>query len=206
MQSSLFCGKLRREIARVEHGGTVRSGRRKLERPVSTRRPMHLTLYSLRARGRWSLRKHERSVQHALRISARRSGIRVYEFANVGSHLHLLVRTRHRHEFQAFLRSFAGMVAQAVTGARNGSPSGRFWSLLAWSRIVSWGRDQLGVRQYILRNRIEAESGPGVRHALEHGPSAREEMIEQRGPPRTCPMKEVALRTGMDSRTGRISL
>jgi REP element-mobilizing transposase RayT len=170
MQRPLFAREVQAELARTEHGGTVRQGRRKLERPVSTRRPMHVVLTSYRARGPWSLRKHDRAVRDALGEMARRFGIRVYDFANVGSHLHLLVRARRREAFHGFLRSFVGIVARLVTGARRGRPSGRFFSGLAWSRVVAWGRDYIGVRHYVFRNEIEGASGAGVRRALEEGP------------------------------------
>jgi REP element-mobilizing transposase RayT len=140
---------------------------------VSTRRPIHLTLHSKRARGHWSMLRHQRSVQDAMRRCARRAGVRIYDFANVGSHLHLLVRARSRAAFQAFLRSFAGLVARIITGARRGRPlrNGSFWSGLAWSRIVTWGREYWTVRHYIFRNRIEATDGSGVRRAFENGPA-----------------------------------
>jgi REP element-mobilizing transposase RayT len=170
VQRPLFPHDVHAELARTEHGGAAGRGRRKLERPVSVRRPMHVVLSSHRARGPWSLRKHAPAVQEALRAMALRFGIRVYDFANVGSHLHLLVRARRRESFQAFLRSFAGIVARRVTGARRGRPCGRFFSGIAWSRVVGWGRDYLGVRHYVFRNQIEATLGPRVRRALEDGP------------------------------------
>jgi REP element-mobilizing transposase RayT len=172
MQLRLFPQSLQRELARTEHGGDIRRGRRKLERPVSVRQPMHVTLHSDRARGDWSMLRHQRSVREALRVCAGRSGVKIYDFANVGTHLHLLVRARQRPAFQSFLRSFAGLVARAVTGARRGRPvtGGRFWSALAWSRVVTWGREYWNVRRYIFHNQIEATSGPGIRHAFEHGP------------------------------------
>jgi REP element-mobilizing transposase RayT len=174
MQLSLFTGRLQRELTRAEHGGVTRGEPyRKVARPVCTRRPMHVVLRSERARGAWSLRKHESRINEALRACARRSGTRVYEFANVGSHLHLLLRARRRDGFQAFLRAFAGMAARIVTGARRGRPcgGGPFWTTLAWSRIVAWGRDYRGVRHYVFRNQIEGVVGPRIRHALERGPS-----------------------------------
>jgi REP element-mobilizing transposase RayT len=173
MQLRLFSGPLRRELSRGEHGGDRARGRRKGERPVSTRRPIHLTLHSRRATGVWSLRRHERAVREALRACARRADVRIYDFANVGSHLHLLVRVRRRQALQAFLRSFAGIVARKVTGAKRGRPlrDGSFWSALAWSRVVAWGRDYWGVRHYIFLNRIEGTDGPAIRRALEHGPA-----------------------------------
>jgi REP element-mobilizing transposase RayT len=182
-QRSLFGRELRAELARTEHGGAIRRGRRKLERPVSTRRPMHVVLSSRRAEGPWSMRKHQRAVREALRDMARRFGVRIYDFANVGSHLHLLIRTRRRETFQAFLRSFAGIVARRVTGARRGRPSGAFFSGLAWSRVVNWGRDYFGVRHYVFRNQIEGTLGPRVRQALEQGPPTRGPKSGTRAPP-----------------------
>jgi REP element-mobilizing transposase RayT len=170
VQQALFARDVHAELVRTAHGGAVRRGRRKLERPVSTRRPMHVVLSSERARGAWSLRRHERTVRDALRKMAHRFGVLVYDFANVGSHLHLLVRVRRRDAFQAFLRAFAGIVARRVTGARRGRPSGRFFSGLAWSRVVAWGRDYLGVRHYVFRNQIGGTLGARVRRALEEGP------------------------------------
>jgi REP element-mobilizing transposase RayT len=170
VQRSLFPQEAHAELVRTEHGGAVRRGSRKLERPVSVRRPMHVVLSSHRARGPWSLRKHAPAVQGALRAMAQRFGIRIYDFANVGSHLHLLVRARRRESFQAFLRSFAGIVARRVTGARRGRPCGRFFNGIAWSRVVAWGRDYLGVRHYVFRNQIEGSLGARVRRALEQGP------------------------------------
>jgi hypothetical protein len=171
MQHALFARRIHAEIVRTTHGGAAALGRRKLERPVSTRRPMHVVLASDRARGPWSLRKHEGAVRVALRRMARRFDIRVYDFANVGSHLHLLLRVRRRASFQAFLRSLTGIVARRVTGARRGHPCGPFFSALAWSRVVSWGRDYLGVRHYVFRNAVEGALGASIRRALELGPS-----------------------------------
>ncbi len=170
MQRPLFARDLNAELVRTEHGGTVRRGRRKLERPVSVRKPMHVVLTSQRVRGPWSLRRHERPVRDALRAMARRFGIRIYDFANVGTHLHLLVRARRRQSFQGFLRSLAGIVARRVTGARRGRPSGRFLDGIAGSRVGGGGRAYVGVRHYVFRNQIEGAQGVHVRRALEEGP------------------------------------
>ena len=170
MQLSLFDRPVQSELARTQHGGDVRRGLRKLDRPVSTRRPMHVVLASHRARGPWSLRKHDRAVREGLRRMARRFDVRIYDFANVGSHLHLVLRARRREGFQGFLRSFAGLVARRIMGATRGRPRGRFFDGLAWSRVVSWGRDYWGLRHYVFRNQIEGAEGPHIRQALERGP------------------------------------
>jgi hypothetical protein len=62
-----------------------------------------------------------------------------------------------------------------VTGARRGRPSGHFFTGLAWSRVVAWGRDYIGVRHYVFRNEIEGALGPVVRRAFEEGPARARE-------------------------------
>src|SRR5690242_15679168 len=117
---------------------------------------------------------------------ARRFEVRIYDFANVGSHLHLVLRARRREAFQGLMRSFAGIVARRVTGARRARPSGPFFDGLAWSRVVSWGRDYWGVRHYVFRNRIEGDEGPGIRRAFEEGPRRAPEP-GRRAAPRSPP-------------------
>jgi hypothetical protein len=183
VQLPLFGSRTRISLTQVQrfafatsdtsHGGDTRRARRKIERPVSNRHPMHVVLHSHRAEGDWSLLRHRHAIRTALGACADRSGVKIRGFANVGSHLHLLVRSRRRQAFQAFLRSFAGIVARVVTGSKKGRPlSGHFWSALAWSRVVAWGRDYAGVQHYLFRNIIEATDGKAVRRALERGPPA----------------------------------
>ena len=183
MQLSIFDRPAQVELARTQHGGDVRRGQRKLERPVSTRRPMHVVLTSQRAR---SLRKHDRVVREVLRRMARRFQIRIYDLANVGSHLHLVLRARRREAFQGFLRSFAGIVARRVMGAERGRRTGRFFDGLAWTRVINWGRDYWGVRHYVFRNQLEGEQGPRIRQAFEHGPTrslGSKRLVTPRSPP-----------------------
>jgi REP element-mobilizing transposase RayT len=160
-QVSLFS---RAELAlpSTMHGGSLGVGRRKVARPFSARRPLHVVLRSSRARGAWSLRRPETAarIRASMRSLARRHGVRVYEIANVGNHLHLLIRARERPAFQAFLRAFAGVAARLVTGARRGRPVGKFWDHLAFSRLVRWGRDFADVRVYVIRNEMEARGMP----------------------------------------------
>ena len=153
-----FMSKLEVEPPRLEHGGDTRRGLRKLARPIDVRRPMHLVLRSLRARGGWSLRRPDVAsiVSHTIRRFAERYRIRVYEFANAGNHIHLLVRTKCRFALQNFLRTLAGVLARLITGAQKGRPVGRFWDKIAYSRVVSWGREFFGVRAYVVQNELEA--------------------------------------------------
>ena len=40
--------------------------------------------------------------------------------------------------------------------ARKGFVLGKFWDWLAYSRVMSWGREFLGMRAYLVRNELEA--------------------------------------------------
>ena len=104
--------------------------------------------------------------QHTRQIAARH-GVKIYRYSNVGNHLHLLVKTPTRIAFQRFLRELAGVIATLVTGAIKGSP-GTFWDGLAYSRIVTWGRDLKNLEQYFIKNIFEA-AGLFTRKAKEAG-------------------------------------
>jgi len=74
----------------------------KTARPLDPKRPVHLVLRSSRAKGPWSLLhpKNERRVRRVLDVTAAKYGVRVYRFANVGNHLHLLIMARSRRIFR----------------------------------------------------------------------------------------------------------
>ena len=107
--------------------------------------------------------------------------VKVYRYANVGNHLHLLIRARSRADWQGFIRELSGGIAMLVTGARKGLALARpkttevaesakrgFWDHLVYTRIVGWGRDYRGVVEYIMKNLWEAAGVP-VRRLLERG-------------------------------------
>ncbi|HLD99923.1 MAG TPA: transposase, partial [Bdellovibrionota bacterium] len=123
-----------------EHGGNHSKGIRKTRRPIDLKSPVHLVIRSSRAKGAWSM-LHPRHVEHIDRAAqkiARRHGVQLWRYSNVGNHLHLLVKTRTRTGFQNFLRELTGTVASIVTGAKKGNPVGKFWDSLAYTRIVTW--------------------------------------------------------------------
>ena len=141
-----------------EYGGDLLRGRRKRARPFGRRATQHLIMRSSQARGRLSMRR--KSVEEAIEVlvysAAKLFGIKVYAYANSGTHLHFLVRARDRHGLANFLRMVGGQVAELVTGARKGVPVGEFWDCIAYSRLVTWGRDFRAVRLYIEQNVVES--------------------------------------------------
>jgi REP element-mobilizing transposase RayT len=142
----------------TEHGGDVRRGKRKVARPLDTKKPLHVVLRSSRAKRQWSMLRPSVAgrIRRDARTLARRYGLTLYRYANVGNHIHILAQARSRPALQRFLRVFAGVTARLVTGARRGRPVGRFWDRLAYSRIVSWGREFRSVGAYVRQNEDEA--------------------------------------------------
>ena len=142
-----------------EHGGALVRGRRKLARPIALKQSMHIVLRSSRAKGPWSMlhAKNRAHVDALVSRIATRHGLKIYRYANVGNHLHLLVKPLTRTGFQRFLKDLTGSLAILITGARNSSPlQGRFWDELAYTRIVSWGKDFRNLELYFIKNLFEA--------------------------------------------------
>jgi len=84
-----------------------------------------------------------------MRELSQRHGVKVFEYANGGDQIHLLLRAKSRVGFQAFLRAFAGLTARLVTGAKKGKPSGKFWDALTYSRVLAWGKEFDMVRELV---------------------------------------------------------
>ena len=162
------------------HGGEIRTGKRKVARPICTKRPLHLVLKSSRAKGPWSFHQHKDAIKKLLKTSARQYGVRVLGYENVGNHLHLIVQAKRRADFQNFLRVLAQAVCFLVTKARKGSPIGKFWDALAFSRVVEWGRDYLNLLEYLRKNEWEAGGMP--RDRVDHWFGVKRELLRESGP------------------------
>jgi REP element-mobilizing transposase RayT len=156
-QQDFFDTPTFKHLTRKEHGGGLYRGQRKEARPIATSQPIHLTLKSKRAHGEWAMDHplHNERVFSLVNKIARKNFVKIHRFANASDHLHLLVEVKRRRHFKKFLRTVAAMVARAVTGAKKGAPKGKFWSSLAYSRVVTWGREFNAVSTYIDRNSLE---------------------------------------------------
>lgn len=140
-------------------GSLLKRSNAKTKRVVSTSAPMHVVLRSEKARGSRSMlaRPHVSAVDRIIREDARYFGVRVLEFANVGNHVHLLVRAGNRRGFLWFLSSISGRLAMLLTGSRKGQPSAeKFWDYRPFSRVVVGWRGYRVARDYVLLNEMEA--------------------------------------------------
>jgi REP element-mobilizing transposase RayT len=153
----------------TEHGGSAAIGKRKSQRSLSIKRPIHLVLKSHRAVGKRNLLRHRTLIENVLRKAQRRFHIRIYEMAIVSNHIHLLVKGYSRTDLQNFFRVAAGHIAQQIlklhpltdkeslkTGGAQGKEENKFWISRIYSRLVTWGREYQIVQRYVVQNALEA--------------------------------------------------
>ncbi len=112
---------------------------------------------SEKARGQLSLnsQQNERSVDHIVRKFAAKFNIRLYQYSNSGNHLHLLLKAKHQSDFQRFLRTISGLIARLILKSKKGAPKGKFWDMLAFTRISEWGKAFKIAKSYVLKNILE---------------------------------------------------
>jgi REP element-mobilizing transposase RayT len=140
-------------------GSLLKKSNAKTARPISTKHAMHIVLKSSLAKGEWSLLspKNQKMVDKALRTLTKKYGIKIYEFANVGNHLHLLIKLNNRFTFKPFIRALAGCIALKVTGANKFKGlKHKFWDYRPWSRIVEWKKAYTMAKDYVIQNHLEA--------------------------------------------------
>ena len=157
--------------SRKEHGGTFSLGKRRKQRPLSLKKPLHLILRSDFAYGSRSLLRHRPLIEKVIAKAKKRFTIRVYEMAIVSNHIHILIKGRTRQDLQNFFRVVAGHIAQELLcqfpvlqseRAKQGGAlktrgkENKFWQTRIYSRIVSWGREYLHVKEYVVQNALEA--------------------------------------------------
>jgi REP element-mobilizing transposase RayT len=158
-------------------------GRRKSARVFDPKRALHVVLRSSRSTGAQSLKRFDRKISEILNRQCEVHGVRVYARANAGNHLHFVLKAPSRRALRGFLKAVCGLIARKVTGAERGiaqsssdskakrlpqtissisdtststSRSDSLWDARPFSRVVSWGRDFVGVKNYLHLNRVEA--------------------------------------------------
>ncbi len=153
----------------LSHGGSLSIGKRKTARPFDRKQALHVVLRSSKAIGKNSMltQKNRKHIELLLNRVKKKWNIQVYHFANVGNHIHLLIRARNKRDWQNFIRELTGAIAVIVTNARKGI-AGKFWDHLVFTRIVQFGREFTVATDYISKNLWESVGVP-VRKYLKDG-------------------------------------
>jgi hypothetical protein len=150
---------------RLSFGGASYKSHPKTARPIVTKKAMHLVLHAAKAQGRLSFLFHAKAVETLVKAQAARQGVRLYDLANAGNHLHLVIRVPSPRAYKRFVRSISGLLVRKVCGVQRGkalsaaskASSNGFWTARPFSRVVSWGRDYTGLMNYLDINRGESQ-------------------------------------------------
>lgn len=177
-QKDFFEGKREHGPGRISHGGESSARRRKINRPLDRKKPIHLVLKSAHAKGPLSLLgvKNQIFVERTLKKWSQHFQITIHSWQNVGNHIHIVCSFSQPDSVRNFLRTVAALIARQVTGARRGKPFGkRFWDHLAFSRIAMGRADFKRMENYVYKNKLEVDYGYLARKTVEMYEAAERE-------------------------------
>lgn len=138
----------------VEFGGSLLKGNPKIKRPLESKLPILLTLRAVQSGMR--LPKSFGLVSAAVDRCSKKYGVKVYEFANVGNHLHLVIKIPRRQSWAGFIRELTGEIAAAMKQILNIQK--KFWMFRPHTRVIQgWKKAFQIARQYVQLNTLEAE-------------------------------------------------
>lgn len=136
-------------------GGQLLKGNARASRPIDSKLPLHLVL---RSHGKVSMRNPHlfKKIEDAVEQTARKYGVRIYEWANVGNHAHFVLRVTKRQLWSSFIRELTGRIA--LLAKKTAKSKERFWLYKPFTRVVNgWRKAFRQVKDYVTLNRHEAE-------------------------------------------------
>lgn len=154
---------------RFSHGGVLRQKRAgRGIRPLSSRESLHLVFKANRTsvRGGFRLARRFAVIHQILQQYQSRFYIKVSQTSIQGDHIHLLIRTSRRSNYQSFFRVVAGQIAQrfekegllSFSTQVTDTPKRKqkLWKQRPFTRVVRGWRAYRIVREYIQLNEKEA--------------------------------------------------
>jgi REP element-mobilizing transposase RayT len=135
-------------------GSLLKNSHAKTSRPLDSKLPIHL---SMRAhKGVLRTFKTLLLVDNQVEKTCKKHGVTIYRYANVGNHLHMVVKIPQRRRWNAFIRELSGRIAQLVREKLN--LKGEFWSQRPFTRLVAgWGKSFQIAKEYVYLNWCEGE-------------------------------------------------
>lgn len=153
-------------------GGSHVRSHLKTKRPLNPKLAIHLVLRAAHARGKSSMfhRSHRQRIDNLIIRQAKHFGLKIYKYANVGNHLHLVAQTPSRESFNAFIRTITGLIARIISQRERGPAKARmsqsntrqtnsFWEGRPFTRQVQVGRDFNTVIRYVEKNILQSLQG-----------------------------------------------
>lgn len=140
-------------------GGSLLKGNAKTKRFIPRKLPLHIVLKSEMAVQKYSMIARHRLIRDLIQRQARLAGVKLYDFVNMGNHIHILAQFHSRFSYHRFIRSITGLIARVVLDVQRGSglPNEvKFWSYRPYTRILHPGRRSLeNLKTYMAKNRAQ---------------------------------------------------
>jgi REP element-mobilizing transposase RayT len=135
-------------------GSLLKNSNAKTKRPLDSKLPIHLVLRS--KKGVMRLPKTFREVNQTVSRVAKKHGVTIYKYANVGNHLHMVIKIPARTRWSAFIRELSGRIAHQMHGFKKAKE--RFWLQRPFTRVIrGWRKAFRIVLQYVELNQLEAD-------------------------------------------------
>lgn len=137
-------------------GSLTDSSNPKTKRPLDSKKPIHLIFKANRSVLR--LPKTFSRVESLLEQKAKKYGVKIYKKANVGNHIHLVVRMTNRKLWNGFIRDFTSRLAHELRSLGIVAKKQKLWKHRPFTRIVQgWQKAYKSVLDYIYLNQLEAD-------------------------------------------------
>ena len=128
----------------------------KTKRPLDSKMPIHLVLKANKSVLR--LPKTFKQVTTTLEKKSKKYGVKIYRQANVGNHIHLVVRLTNRKLWNGFIRDFTSTLSHELRTLGVLAKEQKLWKYRPFTRIVSgWKKAFKSLLNYIFLNQLEAE-------------------------------------------------
>lgn len=155
------------------HGGILRNHRKKRKsRHLSNKKFHHLVFKLNRDLHPASLRipKTFAICMHVIKSYAKRFNIKIASHSIQNDHVHLMVRTNRKSNYQSFFRVAAGQIAQRVTDTFHCMKfKQNFWKYRPFTRIVRNRKSYYKTKAYIRLNELEVRKIiPYQKNRLKH--------------------------------------
>jgi REP element-mobilizing transposase RayT len=148
MQQNLFrYNKIKIITPIKEFGGSLLQSAARSKRPHIQGQALHIVLRRDDS-AKVDFRNHRSELIKLLTGFAARAQVRLYKFAIVSNHIHILLIAGDAQSYNYFVRSVSGRIAQVFKIK---------WAHRPYTRIVNWGRDYRGTVRYVEQNQLEAD-------------------------------------------------
>ncbi len=138
----------------VSFGGSLRTGERKIARPLSSKNPIHLVIKSSMALGMLSFPNNRKTMDNIIKATAKKWGITLMDHKWNWTHLHAIIQVPNRTIYNNWIRELTGAIVQYLS-KKTGLDIKRFFDHRPFTRVLHWGKDLKNAYDYLILNEME---------------------------------------------------